>query len=241
MQGVKIALVRSRFAVVRPPRRGVFAACLPSWLAAIIILLGCLSGSISLAETPNTTDAADITNTNVLKGLESAVSGKPEVLQVNDVIAVQVFQEPDLDTKAIIDKDGMVTFPLLGPVKIGLLTAKEANERVRQLYEQDYLVDPQVTLVVVERAKRRFTVMGQVQRPGTYDMPPAETVNLLTAIAMAGGYSRLAAPSKVTLQRVQDGKMSVINLDAERMARDKKAKPYELMPDDIIAVGERVF
>ena len=229
-QSVFNALVRSSFRSGNPHGKDGFLASLVLWLAGLVIILGWLGGGNSWAQTANANGAKDL-----------EIVSKPDVLDVNDMIMVKVFQEEDLETKATIDKDGMVTLPLLGPLKVGKLTTKEASEMVRRLYAEDYVVDPQVSLVVVERAKRHFTVMGQVQKPGTYDLPPAETVNLLTAIAMAGGYTRLAAPSKVTLQRVKDGKMSVLNLNAEKMARDQKSRPFEIMPDDFISVGERVF
>jgi len=83
--------------------------------------------------------------------------------------------------------------------------------------------------------------LGQVQRPGSFEFPPNESINLLQSIAMSGGYTRLAAPSKVTIQRVINGSLSVYELDAADMAKDKKTKPFEILPGDIITVGERVF
>lgn len=166
---------------------------------------------------------------------------KLNVLRPNDVVWVKVYQEEDLETKAAIDKDGFITMPLLGPVQVGQKTVEEATGLIRSLYAKDYLVNPRVSVTLIERARLRFTVMGQVQRPGTYEFPDNESLNLLQAIAMAGGYTRLGAPSKVGLQRMQDGKPVLIPLNAEQMSKDKQAKPFELMPDDIITVGERIF
>jgi protein involved in polysaccharide export with SLBB domain len=163
------------------------------------------------------------------------------VLGSNDCVLVQVYQEEDLTTRAVIDGDGMIRLPLLGLVRVGQKTPEEATTLIQQLYERDYLVNPQVSLTVIEPAKLRFTVLGQVQRPGAYEFPVNESVNLLQGIAMAGGYTRLGAPSKVTLQRVQNGRRVVVPVNAEQMSKDKKAKPLELAPEDIIIVGERIF
>lgn len=182
--------------------------------------------------------------TNSATGSDTAVAApllKLNVLRPNDVVWVKVYQEDDLETKAAVDKDGFITMPLLGPVQVGQKTAEEATGLIRSLYAKDYLVNPRVSVTLIERARLRFTVMGQVQRPGTYEFPDNESLNLLQAIAMAGGYTRLGAPSKVGLQRMQDGKPVVIPLNAELMSKDKQAKPFELMPDDIITVGERIF
>ena len=57
----------------------------------------------------------------------------------------------------------------------------------------------------------------------------------------AGGYTRLGSPSKVSLRRLQNGQPVVFSLNAEQMSKDKKSKPFVILPDDIITVGERIF
>ncbi len=168
----------------------------------------------------------------------SAVS--PEyVLRPGDVVQVKVYQEEDLTALSRIGKDGSITMPLLGSVKIGSNSVDKASTIIRDLLAKDYLVNPQVTINVSEFAKRRFTVLGQVQRPGTFDMPADESVSLLQAIATAGGYTRIGNPRKVTVQRTVGGENKLIRLDAEAMAQDKKQKPFEIQPDDVIVVGEK--
>jgi polysaccharide export outer membrane protein len=162
-------------------------------------------------------------------------------LSLNDGIIMTVYQEDDLTTKTIIDKNGMVMLPLLGQVKISGLTVGQATAQIQQLYDKDYLVNPQVNLIVERFAERRFAVLGQVQKPGSYDFPTNESVNLLEAIAMAGGYTRMGAPSKVDVRRVENGSPKIYHFDAGEMARDPKKKPFEILPDDIISVGERNF
>jgi polysaccharide export outer membrane protein len=159
----------------------------------------------------------------------------------NDVISVTVYQEEDLTAKTIIDKNGMVMLPLLGQVKIGGMTVGQATERIQRLYNKDYLVNPQINLIVEHFAERRFSVLGQVQHPGNFDFPQNESVNLLEAIAISGGYTRLAASSKVDLRRIENGSSKIYHLDADQMSKDSKQAPFEILPDDIITVGERTF
>jgi len=173
-----------------------------------------------------------------------AANTKPDsarVLSPNDVIAVTVYQEDDLATKTIIDKNGMVMLPLLGQVKISGMTVGDATTRIQQLYNKDYLVDPQVNLIVEHFAERRFAVLGQVQHPGNFDFPQNESMNLLEAIAIGGGYTRLGAPSKVDVRRIENGSAKIHHLDAGEMSKDPRIKPFEILPDDIITVGERTF
>ena len=173
--------------------------------------------------------------------LPLSLTQKTNVLKPNDVILVKVYQEDDLETRAAIDRDGLITLPLLGTVEVRNRTPEQATALIRELYAKDYLVNPRVSLTILEHAKLRFTVMGQVQRPGAFEFPADEHLNLLQGIAMAGGYTRMGSPSKVSLQRMQNGQPTIYPLNADQMSKDKKAKPFEIMPDDIITVGERIF
>jgi protein involved in polysaccharide export with SLBB domain len=163
------------------------------------------------------------------------------VLQSSDMVQVSVYQEEDMGAKVRLEKDGTILLPLLGKVEIGGKTLEEASRIIRDLLAREYLVNPQVTLTIVEFAKRRFTVLGQVQRPGSYEMPATEPLNLLQAIAMAGGYTRIGAPGKVTIQRRVRNETRTFKADAEAMSKNQKAKPFEIQPDDTITVGERLI
>jgi protein involved in polysaccharide export with SLBB domain len=63
----------------------------------------------------------------------------------------------------------------------------------------------------------------------------------MEAIAMSGGYTRLGAPSKVSVRRIENGSPKIYNIDAGEMSKDPTKKPFEILPDDIITVGERAF
>lgn len=189
----------------------------------------------------------------VLLGVSLAGAAEPAELQKptgksrsyalspNDLVQVKVYQEPDLETKFRLAKDGTATFPLLGTINLGGKTLEEATTFIRDLLEKDYLVNPQVTLTVVEYAKRRFTVLGQVQKPGYYEIPNEETVTLLQAIGMAGGYTRLADSGRVTVKRKKESREVTYQLNARAMARDNDAHSFEILPDDIISASERLF
>ena len=168
-------------------------------------------------------------------------SDSARTLSPNDGIIVTVYQEDDLTTKTIIDKNGMVMLPLLGQVKISGMTTEQATVRIQELYNKDYLVNPQVNLIVEHFAERRFAVLGQVQKPNNFDFPQNESVNLLEAIAIAGGYTRLGSPSKVDVRRIENGSPKIYHLDAGEMSKDPKKKPFEIFPDDIITVGQRTW
>jgi polysaccharide export outer membrane protein len=112
---------------------------------------------------------------------------------------------------------------------------------IRDLLAKDYLVNPQVSVSISEYDKRRFTVLGQVQKPGTYDMPDREAVTLLQAIGLAGGYTRIADPAKVTVKRRTEDRESVLRVDAKSMANGRSAGAFDVLPGDVITVGESIF
>jgi len=163
------------------------------------------------------------------------------VLSPNDVVLVKVYQEDDLETRMRIAKDGTSSFPLIGVVQLGGKTINQAATLIRDALGRDYLVNPQITLTVVEYAKRRFTVLGQVQKPGTFEIPNEESVTLLQAIAMAGGYTRLANRGGVTVTRAVGGKKVTHTLDVKLATSDADSKPFEILPEDTITIPERLF
>ena len=167
------------------------------------------------------------------------VASPQYVLRPGDVVQVKVYQEEDLTAVSRIGKEGTINMPLLGSVKVISNSLAEATVIIRDLLAKEYLVNPQVSLNVTEFAKRRFTVLGQVQKPGTYDMPTDESVSLLQAIATAGGYTRIGNPRRITVQRTVDKANTLLKLDAEAMANDKQQQPFVVLPDDVIIVGEK--
>lgn len=165
--------------------------------------------------------------------------GRVYLLSPNDVIQVKVYQEDDLETRGRVAQDGSLTLPLVGVVKIGGQSVEQAAAMIQGLYGKDYLVNPQVSVIILEYSKRNFTVLGQVQKPGSYEIPNEQAIDLLRAIAMAGGYTRIGNPSKITVQRKVGEQTKIFKLDAESMAKDKNAKPFEIRPEDTVTVGEK--
>lgn len=161
-------------------------------------------------------------------------------LTAQDVVQIKVFQETDLETTARISKDGTIPFPLIGSVSLGGRTVQEAGNTIREKLKE-YLVNPQITLKITEYSKRRFTVLGQVGRPGTYDFPDDTTMNLLEAIGMAGGYTRIANPGSIILKRQVNGQEVIYKLNAKSMSKDEATKRFEIQPGDTILVGESII
>jgi polysaccharide export outer membrane protein len=161
-------------------------------------------------------------------------------LSTDDQIAVEVFGEDDLRTAARLNADGAVSVPLLGSVRLAGLTLNQAAARLTELYGRDYLVSPKVNVTLIGYAKRRFTVLGQVNRPGSYEMPEGSSsgIDLLEAVAIAGGYTRIAAPERISVKR----RDQVVRVDAKKIARrGGSSSGFRVEPGDTITVGESLF
>src|SRR5437870_5804405 len=145
----------------------------------------------------------------------SAPSGY--ILSANDQVAVEVFGEEDLRTNGRLNGEGNLSVPLLGSIHLAGLTLTQAASKLTDLFSRDYLVNPRVNVLLVGYAKRRFTMLGQINRPGSYEMPEGspQGIDLLEAVAMAGGYTRIAAPERISIKRGAE----VMRVNAKRLAR----------------------
>ncbi|MEY2565409.1 MAG: polysaccharide biosynthesis/export protein [Verrucomicrobiota bacterium] len=170
----------------------------------------------------------------------SAPSGY--VLSANDSISVEVFGEDDLKTAARLNAEGNVSLPLIGSVRLGGLTLTQATARVTELYAKDYLVHPKVNVTLLGYAKRRFIVLGQVNHPGNFEMPETSPggIDLLEAIAMAGGYTRIAAPERISVRRNTGHGDQVMKVDGKKLARGEGGG-FKVLSGDTITVGESIF
>ena len=157
------------------------------------------------------------------------------ILHCDDLIRITVFQEDDLTTETRITKAGSITFPLLGSLQLAGKTIAEAQEEIRALLDKDYIVNPHVTVAIIEYSKLFVTVLGQVQRPGNAEIP-AGGLDLLGAVALSGGYTPDADMNHVAVRRVIDGKEVIMNVNVTELARDPTAKPFMMQGGDAVTV-----
>jgi protein involved in polysaccharide export with SLBB domain len=218
----------------------------------IALLLILSAGTLAFAQTspsnrPGNADvespkapASSTSSGNNSAAAVSAPSGYQ--LSANDSIAVEVFGEDDLKTAARLNAEGNVSLPLIGSVRLGGLNITQATARVTELYARDYLVHPKVNITLLSYAKRRFSVLGQVNHPGSFEMPETSAggIDLLEAIAMAGGYTRIAAPERISIRRKDSRGEKVVRVDGKKQARGEGAS-FKVEPDDTITVGESIF
>jgi len=162
-------------------------------------------------------------------------------LAAQDLLQVKVFREDDMDCTVRISQDGTVTLPLIGLVRVGGKTANEAGALVCELLDRDYIVNPQVTVTVVEFTRQTFTILGQVQKPGSYKIPIEGALTLLEAVGRGGGYTRTANPGNVTVKRQTGGRETLLKVNAKTMANKGGGPPFLIQAGDTITIGESFF
>ncbi len=178
-----------------------------------------------------------------LRAQEPTATAGDFLLQPQDLIKVQVFQEPDLLREVRISQEGTINLPLINQVDLRNKTLRQAEQLIRDLYDRDFLVNPQITLVVVEYAKRTVNVLGNVNLPGAVPFPQEQKLNLIDAITRAGGFNRLADRKRVKLTRTStDGKSETFEINADQlMNKGASAEKWVLQVGDTVYVPERVL
>ena len=170
------------------------------------------------------------------------VVGENYILKPSDVISIEVYQENDLNKSARIQGDGSVALALIGKVKVAGMTAGEAQSLIIDLYNRDYLVDPQISLLVVEFSPRVIHILGSVNNPGVVPIPPDRDLTLTEAIASVRGVSRLGNPKSITIKRVEeDGRARQMEVNFSRIIKDPNSKDIILKEGDTIWVPERII
>lgn len=180
---------------------------------------------------------------NASTGPEAISAPVGYVLSANDQVAVEVFGEEDLRTNGRLNGEGNLSVPLIGSVHLAGLSLSQATARLTELYGRDYLVSPKISVSLLGYAKRRFTMLGQINRPGSYEMPEGNPggIDLLEAVAMAGGYTRIAAPDRISVRRHRDtGEDQVVRVNAKKLAKGQGAN-FLVVPGDTVTVGESIF
>lgn len=163
------------------------------------------------------------------------------VVNALDLIRVQIFQEDDLTREVRVSQEYRIVLPLIGAIDVRGKTVRQLQETIRDLYDADYLVNPQVNVFVIEYAQRSVNVLGSVNSPGVVPFPREQGLTLLDAIARVGGFSRLADRRKIKLTRTAEGKVSTFIINADEIIEGSAREAWPLMQDDVIFVPERIL
>jgi polysaccharide biosynthesis/export protein VpsN len=157
---------------------------------------------------------------------------------VDDTFDVRVFGEPELTGTYRVASDGNVDFPLAGRVKVSGLRTGDIQKQLTDRFRNGYLKDPQVTVSMKEWNSRKVSVLGQVQKPGPVAYHPNMTI--VDAIALAGGFTGIAAKNSVSLRREGGGKVESRVYPVADITEGRSTN-IPVLPGDVVVVEERLF
>ena len=156
-------------------------------------------------------------------------------LGANDLLAVKVFGIEGLQREVRVNNSGEISLPLVGRLQVGGKTVEDVQAQVEDAYRARYLQDPQVSVLVTERARERVTVEGAVASPGIY--PIATELSLLQAIAVAKGLTNVADQKDIFIYRTIGSERHVARFDLDEI-REGRAPDPPLMAEDVVVVIE---
>ena len=179
----------------------VFAVVVGAFVAAILTA-------------PATADAqADAT------AQEASRNGVPEDFRIGpeDVVQISVWKNDAISRTVPVRPDGKISLPLLNDVHAAGLTPLELQALlVKRLSE--FLPAPEVTVIVTEIRSVKFSIIGEVARPGRYEARSRITV--LDAIALAGGFTTFASRSKITIFRPDGNSIKRLQFNLKKLVSE---------------------
>lgn len=168
----------------------------------------------------------------LLASLLTSAAALEYQIGAGDVVRINVYDHPDLATTVRVDNEGSVLFPLAGKTIIGGLSTSQASDVIAKKLDGVYIVNPQVAVFVEEFKSKKVVVLGEVIRPGLYELT-GET-QVLELISQAGGLSKNAGQT-ATLRRAEDsGQAQESSINIKELLEN--GSDLQLMDGDTLTV-----
>jgi protein involved in polysaccharide export with SLBB domain len=203
-------------------------AAWPKLILSITLLMfvsACTStmGEIASGQADTTKSIAGATTTSA-EGVSMSTGAK---IGNGDKLRITTFNEPQLSGEFVVDETGAIPFPLIGQIKVVNLNTQEIEQLLKSKLSGRYLVNPRIGVEVMNQ--RPFYILGEVAKAGEYPYRPG--MNVVGAIATAGGFSPRASSSYVIIRRANGGEQQRYPIEPS----------VAVFPGDMITVPERMF
>jgi polysaccharide export outer membrane protein len=156
------------------------------------------------------------------------------VIGVEDVLTVMFLREKDLTAEVVVRPDGKISLPMLNDVPAAGLTPEQLSATVAEAATK-FIRDPGVTVMVKAINSRKVYVVGEVSRPGTFQL--GSEMNVLHGLAEAGGFLEHAKKDDVVIVRSVNGQEQRFKFNYNDVVRGKNTQQnIKLLPGDTILV-----
>jgi polysaccharide biosynthesis/export protein len=197
---------------------------------SIILVTGCISTPSSDNNIPQTV-------------ADRSLLVEQYYIGVDDIVAVNVWKNPDLSITVPVRPDGKISVPLAGEILAGGKAPLEVAQMITQKLSK-YIRDPIVTVILDELRSHeylsRIRVTGAVRTPVSINFRQGMTI--LDVVLAAGGLNEFASANKTKLYRKANGKLEQVNIDlADILFEGNMSTNINMQPGDILSVPERSF
>lgn len=179
------------------------------------------------APTPTGSSAADTGTLDVPTARSQFLLGAADVVRIN------VWKDVELSQTVTVGPDGFVSLPLIGDVKVAGMTAEQLGKDLASRLTT-YIVNPRVTVSVVEIKSRQVYILGQVSKPGGF--PLIAPTRVLQLIAEAGGLTNYANRKGIVVLRQGPEGEKKIHFNYNSVVRGDEAQNISLQPGDTVVV-----
>jgi len=157
------------------------------------------------------------------------------VIGNDDVLAINVWNEPNISRSIPVRSDGKISLPLVGEVQAAGRTPLKLEQDIATRLKS-YIAEPEVTVIVQQINSQKFNILGQVVRPGSFVITNSATV--LDAIALAGGFRDFAKQKNIyVLRQNPDGSQTRLPFNYKDVVKGKNSEQnVKLQPRDTIVV-----
>jgi polysaccharide biosynthesis/export protein len=180
---------------------------------------------------------SDRVNTTDVHGATAptAVDENTFIIGMNDVLAINVWKEPDISRSIPVRSDGKISLPLVGEIQAAGETPLKLKQNITSRLKS-FIEEPEVTVIVQQINSEKFNILGMVTKPGTYPLVGSATV--LDAIALAGGFRDFAKQKSIyVLRQNPDGNQARLEFNYKEVIKGRNtAQNIVLQPRDTIIV-----
>lgn len=157
------------------------------------------------------------------------------IIGPDDVLAINVWKEPEISRSVPVRSDGKISLPLVGEVQAGGQTPRQLEQEIAKKL-QSYISEPDVTVIVQEIRSQKFNILGMVAKPGSYSLTHSTTV--LDAIALGGGFRDFAKQKSIYVLRTNpDGTQARLSFNYKDVIKGKNPEQnIKLQPGDTVYV-----
>lgn len=126
------------------------------------------------------------------------IDPKTYIIGPEDSLLIRIWREPDLSGPVMVRPDGRISLQLLNEIQAAGLTPEQLTQKVAEGLSK-YMTHPEVSVAVQQVNSKKYFIIGEIQKPGSYPLTIPTTV--LEALVNAGGFRDFANTKKIVIMR----------------------------------------